>query len=72
MLFGSKQGFNSSQIEKSFMWKGFPNRSNQLFENYKRQVNNREKAEKYFIFYKDGYMTSKPFIQEERNLKKEN
>lgn len=44
------------------MYKGFPNSSDKLFNKYRNHVNNREKAEKYFLFSNDGYMTSHPFI----------
>ncbi len=72
MVFGMKKGFNSSNKEKNFKWNGFPSSGNKLFDTYKRQVENREKAEKYFIFDKDGFMTSEPFIQEEKHFQKEN
>ena len=56
------------------MYKGFPNSADKLFKKYKNHVNNREKAEKYFLFNpsEDGFMNSHPFIQEEKNLKKQN
>jgi hypothetical protein len=46
------------------MYNKFPNSADKLFKKYKYNVNNREKAEKYFMFNKndDGFMISHPFI----------